>query len=53
MLPLGFSFEEVQNALDYIDKHGEMPKTPLEQMHEFVLGEFKSINATKNPITNG
>ena len=30
MLPLGFSFEEVQNALDYIDKHGEMPKTPLE-----------------------
>ena len=49
MLPLGFSFEEVQNALDYIDKHGEMPKTPLEQMHEFVLQEFKSINATKNP----
>ena len=49
MLPLGFSFEEVQNALDYIDKHGEMPKTPLEQMHEFVLREFKSINATKNP----
>ena len=49
MLPLGFSFEEVQNALDYIDKHGEMPNTPLEQMHEFVLGEFKSINATKNP----
>ena len=49
MLQLGFSFKEVQNALDYIDKHGEMPKTPLEQMHEFVLGEFKSINATKNP----
>jgi len=49
MLPLGFSFKEVQNALDYIDKHGEMPKTPLEQMHEFVLREFKSINATKNP----
>ena len=49
MLPLGFSFKEVQNALDYIDKHGEMPKTPLEQMHEFVLREIKSINATKNP----
>ena len=49
MLQLGFSFKEVQNALDYIDKHGEMPKTPLEQMHEFVLREFKSINATKNP----
>jgi len=49
MLPLGFSFKEVQNALDYIDKHGEMPKTPLEQMHEFVLRQFKSINAKKNP----
>jgi len=49
MLPLGFSFKEVQNALDYIDKHGEMPKTPLEQTHEFLLREFKSINAIKNP----
>lgn len=49
MLPLGFTFKEVQDTLDYVDKHGEMPKTPLEQMHEFVLREFKSINATKNP----
>ena len=49
MLPLGFTFKEVQDTLDYIDKHGEMPKTPLEQMHEFVLRQFKSINAKKNP----
>ena len=37
MLPLGFSFKEVQDALDNIDKQGEMPKSPLEETHSYLL----------------
>ena len=49
MLPLGFSFKEVQDALDYIDKSGEMPKSPLEETHEYVLSRLEAIKANKNP----
>lgn len=49
MLPLGFSFKEVQDALNYIDKHGEMPKRPLEETHAYVIGRLEAIKANKNP----
>ena len=49
MLPLGFSFKEVQDALDYIDKSGGMPKSPLEETHEYVLSRLEAIKANKNP----
>lgn len=49
MLLLGFSFKVVQDALDYIDTHGEMPKSSLEETHAYVLGRLEVIKANKNP----
>ena len=49
MLPIGFSFKEVQSALDYIDKHGELPKTALQEKHEYILDRLQAIKANKNP----
>jgi energy-coupling factor transporter ATP-binding protein EcfA2 len=49
MLVLDCNFEEVKDALDYIEKHGEMPKTPLEQTHAYVLSRLEAIKANKNP----
>ena len=49
MQPLDFSFKEVQSTLDYIDKHGELPKTALQEKHAYVLDRLQAIKANKNP----